>query len=108
MGKAGVPMTKESIKNNQIVIYKTDDGETQIDVRMENDTVWLNAEQMALLFERDSKTIRKHISNAIKEELADDMVVAKFATTTQHGAIQGKTQTKDVNYYSLDVIISVG
>lgn len=101
-------MTKESIKNNQIVIYKTDDGETQIDVRMENDTVWLNAEQMALLFERDSKTIRKHISNAIKEELADDMVVAKFATTTQHGAIQGKTQTKDVNYYSLDVIISVG
>lgn len=95
-------------ENDQIIIYQTSDGKTQIDVRMENETVWLNAEQMALLFERDSKTIRKHIDNAIREELAGDVVVAKFATTTQHGAIKGKTQTKEVNYYNLDVIISVG
>ncbi|WP_290920624.1 virulence protein RhuM/Fic/DOC family protein [Fibrobacter sp.] len=95
-------------ENDQIIIYQTNDGKTQIDVRMENETVWLNAEQMALLFERDSKTIRKHIDNAIREELAGDVVVAKFATTTQHGAIKGKTQTKEVNYYNLDVIISVG
>ena len=95
-------------ENDQIIIYQTSDGKTQIDVRMENETVWLNAEQMALLFERDSKTIRKHIDNAIWEELAGDVVVAKFATTTQHGAIKGKTQTKEVNYYNLDVIISVG
>ena len=95
-------------ENDQIIIYQTSDGKTQIDVHMENETVWLNAEQMALLFERDSKTIRKHIDNAIREELAGDMVVAKFATTTQHGAIKGKTQTREVNYYNLDVIISVG
>ena len=95
-------------ENDQIIIYQTSDGKTQIDVHMENETVWLNAEQMALLFERDSKTIRKHIDNAIWEELAGDVVVAKFATTTQHGAIKGKTQTREVNYYNLDVIISVG
>ena len=100
--------TNKISENDQIIIYQTSDGKTQIDVHMENETVWLNAEQMALLFERDSKTIRKHIDNAIREELAGDVVVAKFATTTQHGAIKGKTQTKEVNYYNLDVIISVG
>ena len=100
--------TNKISENDQIIIYQTSDGKTQIDVHMENETVWLNAEQMALLFERDSKTIRKHIDNAIREELAGDVVVAKFATTTQHGAIKGKTQTREVNYYNLDVIISVG
>ena len=100
--------TNKISENNQIIIYQTSDGKTQIDVHMENETVWLNAEQMSLLFERDSKTIRKHIDNAIREELAGDVVVAKFATTTQHGAIKDKTQTREVNYYNLDVIISVG
>ncbi len=75
---------------------------------MENENVWLTANQMALLFGRDEKTVRKHINNAIKEELSDAVVVAKFATTTQHGAIEGKTQTHEVNYFNLDVIISVG
>jgi len=91
-----------------IIIYQTADGQTQLDVRLENETVWLNAQQMAELFGRDYKTIRKHINNAIKEELAGSVVVAKFATTTQHGAIEGKTQTHDVEFYNLDVIISVG
>ena len=94
--------------NDKIIIYQTDDGQTQIDVRLENETVWLTANQMALLFDRDDKTIRKHISNAIKEELSDTVVVAKFATTTPHGAIDGKSQTHLVSYYNLDVIISVG
>ena len=70
--------------------------------------VWLNVSQMAELFGRDSKTIRKHIDNAIREELAGEVVVAKFATTTQHGAMTGKSQTHDVSFYNLDVIISVG
>ena len=86
--------TNKISENDQIIIYQTSDGKTQIDVRMENETVWLNAEQMALLFERDSKTIRKHIDNAIREELAGDVVVANFAHTTQHGAIEGKTQVQ--------------
>ena len=94
--------------NDKIIIYQTDDGNTQIDVRLENETVWLTANQMAMLFDRDDKTIRKHISNAIKEELSDTVVVAKFATTTPHGAIDGKSQTHLVSYYNLDVIISVG
>ena len=63
---------------------------------------------MAELFDRDVKTIGKHINNAQKEELDGQEVVAKFATTTQHGAIKGKTQTHMTEYYNLDVIISVG
>ena len=94
--------------NDKIVIYQTDDGQMRIDVRMENETVWLSANQMATLFGRDEKTIRKHINNAIKEELADSVVVAKFATTTQHGAIKEKQQIHNVSFYNLDVIISVG
>ncbi len=93
---------------NRIVIYRSADGETQLDVKIDRETVWLNVNQMAELFGRDSKTIRKHIDNAIREELAGEMVVAKFATTTQHGAMAGKKQTHDVSFYNLDVIISVG
>ena len=63
---------------------------------------------MVDLFGRDVKTIGKHINNAVREELSDQVVVAKFATTTQHGAIEGKTQTHMTEYYNLDVIISVG
>ena len=63
---------------------------------------------MSELFDRDVKTIGKHINNALKEELEDQVVVAKFATTTQHGAIEGKMQTHMTEYYNLDVIISVG
>ena len=94
--------------NDKIVIYRSADGETQLDVKIDKETVWLNVNQMAELFGRDSKTIRKHIDNAIREELANEVVVAKFATTTQHGAMVGKSQTHDVNFYNLDVIISVG
>ena len=60
------------------------------------------------MFDRDIKTIRKHIANALKEELKDEEVVAKFASTTKHGAIPGKTQTKEKNHYNLDMIISIG
>lgn len=75
---------------------------------MKDETVWLNANQMAKLFDRDVKTIRKHINNALNEELINDVVVAKFALTTKHGSLEGKTQTHMVDYYNLDVIISVG
>lgn len=94
--------------SDKIAIYRSADGETQLDVKIDKEMVWLNVSQMAELFGRDSKTIRKHIDNAIREELAGEVVVAKFATTTQHGAMTGKTQTHDVSFYNLDVIISVG
>ncbi len=88
-------------------MYQPDET-IKLEVRLENDTVWLNAVQMANLFNRDEKTVRKHISNALKEELSDTVVVAKFATTTQHGAMEGKFQIHEVSFYNLDVIISVG
>lgn len=94
--------------DEKVVIYQTKDGETSIDVRLDGETVWLTANQMAVLFGRDEKTIRKHINNAIREELKNTMVVAKIATTTKHGAIKDKIQVHKVNIYNLDVIISVG
>lgn len=85
-----------------IVIFQTKDGNTSIDVKLENETVWLNRQQMAELFDRDIKTIGKHISNAKREELAGIPVVAKFATT----AIDGKSY--QVEYYNIEMITSVG
>ncbi len=81
------------MEQNQIVIYQTEDGQTQIDVRLENEMIWLTRKQLADLFGRDYKTISKHINNALKEELADEVVVAKFANTTRHGAVVRGTGT---------------
>lgn len=99
---------QRTMKDDQIIIYQTEDGQTQIDVRMENDMIWLTRQQIATLFGRDYKTISKHINNALKEELADSVVVAKYANTTQHGALKGKTQTHEIDYFNLEVITSVG
>ena len=97
------------MKQDQIVIYQTEDGQTQIDVRLENETVWLTQAQMAELFQKDRTVITRHINNVFKEgELEKEVVCAKFAHTTQHGAIEGKQQTKETVLYNLDVIISVG
>ena len=94
---------------NEIVLYQSNALAFRIEVRIEDETVWLNRHQIALLFGRDIKTIGKHINNVFSEgELDKEVVVANFATTTQHGAIKGKTQTLNVEYYNLDVIISVG
>lgn len=96
--------------NDNYEVVKFIDNQFELDVRAdkENETVWLNTEQIASLFGRDYKTIRRHINNVLKEELNDSVVVAKFETTTKHGAIENKTQSRDVSYYNLDMIISVG
>lgn len=91
---------------NEIKIFENQN--VKLEVNMKDETVWLNAEQMAKLFGRDYKTIRKHINNALQEELSNELVIAKFANTTKHGSIEGKTQTHMIDYYNLDVIISVG
>ena len=97
------------MEENKIVIYQTEDGQTQIDVRLENETVWLTQAQMAELFQKDRTVITRHINNVFKEkELERELVCAKFAHTTQHGAIEGKQQTQEVVLYNLDVVISVG
>ena len=93
-------------KGNEIILFENQG--VKLEVNLKDETVWLNRQQLAKLFDRDVKTIGKHINNALKEELENQVVVAKFATTTQHGAIEGKTQTHMTEYYNLDVIISVG
>jgi len=96
-------------QNSNILIYQTEDGQTKIQTRLDDETVWLSQEQMAELFQRDRTVISKHIRNIFNDgELEEDMVCAKFAHTTKHGAIENKIQVSNTKYYNLDVIISVG
>lgn len=89
--------------NDKIIIYQTDDGQTAIDVRLENETVWLPLDAMSDLFQRNKSTISRHIRNIfVERELERDAVVAKIATTASDGKIY------NVEYFNLDVIISVG
>lgn len=92
-----------------IVIYESESGDVRLDVRLENETVWLTQDQLCLLFNKAKSTISEHISNIFKEgELEESVVVRKFRITTPHGAISGKSQVHEVLFYNLDVIISVG
>ena len=86
-----------------LIMYTTEDGVTKIQATFDNDTVWLSIDQMAELFQRDKSTISRHIKNIFEEgEYISDSVVANFATTAKDG------KTYQVEYYNLDVIISVG
>ena len=89
--------------SQEMIIYQTDDGAVKVDVRLANETVWLSLDLMSELFQRDKSTISRHIKNIFSEgELSPDSVVANFATTAADG------KTYQVDYYNLDVIISVG
>ncbi len=88
-------------KTGEIILYQPDNS-IRLEVRIEGETVWLNRKQMATLFNRDKKTIGKHVNNALKEELAGFPVVAKFATTADDG------KNYQTEYYNLDMILSVG
>jgi hypothetical protein len=95
--------------NSDIIIYKNPDGSIKIDVRLEEENVWLTQDQMATLFSKAKSTINEHIKNVFAEgELDEKVVIRKFRITTQHGAIAEKTQEIAVNGYNLDVVISVG
>ena len=100
----------------EIILYQPDVS-IQLEVRMENETVWLNRQQIATLFDRDVKTIGKHINNALNEELAEFSVVADFATTDRNPTVakfatvqhEGNREVlRNIEYYNLDVILSVG
>lgn len=96
-------------KHGDIILFKTDDEKISVEVLMENETVWLTQEQMSVLFGKDRTVISRHIKNIFEDkELEEKEVCAKNTHTTKHGAIEGKTQKKEVKYYNLDVIISVG
>ena len=99
----------QNMPGGEIILYQTADGKANIDVKLENETVWLTQDQLVQLFDRDKSVISRHIKNIFEEgELDPKVVVAKNATTTPHGALAGKWQKHDVVYYNLDVIISVG
>ena len=92
------------MSRDKVVLFETNDKKIILSVQIENETVWLNRNQMSDLFERDVKTIGKHINNALKEEV-DYSTVAKFATVQREG---NRDVERDVEYYNLDMIISVG
>jgi len=97
------------MKNNQLIIYQTEDGKVKIETHFKNETVWLNQAQIGELFQKSKATISEHIKNIFKDgELKEELVVRDFRTTTQHGAVKGLTQSKNVKFYNLDVVISVG
>ena len=90
-------------KKNEIILFENQG--VKLEVNLKDETVWLNRQQLAELFDRDIKTIGKHINNALNEELKDIPTVAKFATVQKEG---NRDVTRDIEYYNLDVIISVG
>lgn len=96
----------KEINNSNIIMYTTEDGLTKIEVTFDGDTVWLSLDQMAKLFQRDKSTISRHIKNIFSEgELRQEATVAKFATVQTEG---NRSVSRDIEYYNLDVIISVG
>lgn len=97
------------MNTGEIIFYQNTEGNIKIDVRLEEETVWLSQAQIALLFGKGRTTVTEHIANIFKEgELDEKLVCRDFRLTTSHGAIEGKTQENSVKHYNLDVIISVG
>lgn len=99
------------MKSNQsaFILFKTEDEKISVDVRFDEETVWLTQDQISVLFGKARTTITEHIKNAFKEdELNEEVACRNFRLTTQHGAIERKTQEISVKHYNLDVIISVG
>ena len=91
------------------IIYQTPQGNVNIEAVVKDETLWLTQKARAELFGVQVPAISKHLKNIFEEgELAENMVVSKMEITTQHGAIEGKTQQKETNFYNLDAIISVG
>lgn len=100
-------MSKEG--NSEVIIYNTEDGKAKINLKLENGTVWLNQLQIAELFQTTKQNISKHIKAIFNDsELSEKVVVNYQLTTTKHGAIEGKEQSREVAYYNLDMILAIG
>ena len=97
------------MKEFPFLLYKTEKEDISINALIKDDSIWLTQKAMAELFGIDKSGISRHLANIFETgELDEEVVVAKIATTTQHGAIEGKTQSNSTNFYNLDAIISVG
>lgn len=100
-------MSKEG--NSEVIIYNTEDGKAKINLKLENGTVWLNQLQIAELFQITKQNVSKHIKAIFNDsELSEKVVVNYQLTTTKHGAIEGKEQSRKVAYYNLDMILAIG
>ena len=94
---------------SQMIIYQNEEGKIKVDVRFEDNSIWLSVAQLCELFGKAKSTISEHITAIFEdEELDEQVVVRKFRTTTKHGAIEGKTQNNEVKFYNLDMIIALG
>ena len=94
------------MEQNNIVIYNSDDGKIRIDVFIEDETIWLNLNQLSILFDKHKTTISEHIKNIYsEEELNRDSTVGKFPTVQKEG---NRSITREIDYYNLDMIISIG
>ena len=102
-------MNTDITKKMEMVLYRTEDDNVTVSALIKDETIWLTQKAMAELFGIDKSGISRHLAKIFETgELDEKVVVAKIATTTQHGAIEGKTQSSLTNYYNLDAIISVG
>ena len=94
---------------NDVILYKTDDGKSAIELHLDNGTVWLTQQELAELFQTSKQNISKHIKAIFDDGELDEAVVVNYQlTTTRHGAMAGKTQSKKVAYYNLDMILAIG
>ena len=97
------------MQNQNILIYQNEQGNIKVNVKFEDESIWLTQSQICELYGKAKSTISEHIKAIFEdEELDEKVVVRNFRTTTKHGAIEDKTQTKDVKYYNLDMIIALG
>lgn len=96
-------------KENKLILYKDENGRVSVNVRFADEDVWLTQAQLVEIYQSSKSNISEHIKHIFKDkELDEEVVVRNFRTTTQHGAIEGKTQSRDVAHYNLDVIIALG
>ena len=100
---------KKESNQSQIILYTTPDGDIKIDTILQDETIWLNQSAISELFDVKIPAVSKHLKNIFESgELDEKVVVSILENTTKHGAIEGKTQKKEVKYYNLDVVIAVG
>ena len=109
MAKENNNISPNTESNGDIVLYTSADGKVRLDVKIDSQTVWLSQQQIAMLYGKAKSTISEHLSHIFEDgELDPKVVVRENRTTTQHGAIKGKTQENTTRFYNLDAIISVG
>ena len=102
-------MNMDITKQMEMVLYRTEDDSVTVSALIKDESIWISQKAMAELFGIDKSGISRHLAKIFETgELKEEVVVAKIATTTQHGAMDGKTQTSETKFYNLDAIISVG